>query len=286
MVQYNPKTWFGLIFHAYSRQVFRRLIPALLGMGLWTAGVCYVEMEVLEAPIELSNVVHSLLGFVLSLFLVFRTNTAYDRWWEGRKQWGALVNVSRTLAIRVREFGGDVAVHGFFAEHIPGFVDALKVHLRPSQEGTPDRPSEVVWGKADHAPNAWAQAMERQAAAQLTAGAWTSQQHWLVSQNLERMVDILGACERILKTPIPYSYSMFMKKFIFLYVVTLPLGFVSTFGWWTVPVVMLVFYILVSVELIAEEIEDPFGVDDNDLPLDAMAQTIRANTDEILGRAH
>ena len=78
MVQYNPKTWFSLIFHAYSRQVFRRLFPALLGMGVWTAVVCYVEMEVLEAPIKLSNVVHSLLGFVLSLFLVFRTNTAYD----------------------------------------------------------------------------------------------------------------------------------------------------------------------------------------------------------------
>jgi putative membrane protein len=243
-------------------------------------------MEVLEAPIELSNVVHSLLGFVLSLFLVFRTNTAYDRWWEGRKQWGALVNVSRTLAIRVREFGGDAAVHGFFADHIPGFVDALKVHLRPSQGGTPDRPSEAVWAQADHSPNAWAQAMERHAASQLSSGAWTSHQHWLVSQNLERMVDVLGACERILKTPIPYSYSMFMKKFIFLYVVTLPLGFVSTFGWSAVPVVMLVFYILVSVELIAEEIEDPFGVDDNDLPLDAMSHAIRANTSEILSRAH
>ena len=284
MVRYNPKNWFSLIFHAYSRQVFRRLFPSLLGIGLWTAGVCYVETEVLEAPIKLSNVVHSLLGFVLSLFLVFRTNTAYDRWWEGRKQWGALVNVSRTLAIRVREFGDDAAVHGFFATHIPGFVDALKAHLRPLQGGTPDRPSEGVWDQANHAPNAWAQSMERQAAAQLCSGAWTNQQHWLVSQNLERMVDILGACERILKTPIPYSYSMFMKKFIFLYVVTLPLGFVNTFGWWAVPVVMLVFYILVSVELIAEEIEDPFGVDDNDLPLDGMAQTIRANTDEILGR--
>ena len=174
MVQYNPKTWFSLIFHAYSRQVFRRLFPALLGMGVWTAGVCYVEMEVLEAPIKLSNVVHSLLGFVLSLFLVFRTNTAYDRWWEGRKQWGALVNVSRTLAIRVREFGGDAAVHSFFAVHIPGFVDALRVHLRPSQGGAPDRPSEGVWNQANHAPNAWAQSMERQAAAQLSSGAWTS----------------------------------------------------------------------------------------------------------------
>ena len=77
---------------------------------------------------------------------------------------------------------------------------------------------------------------------------------------------------------------MFMKKFIFLYVVTLPLGFVATFGWWSVPVVMLVFYILVSVELIAEEIEDPFGVDENDLPLDGLCQTIRTNIEEILSR--
>ena len=246
MVQYNPKTWFSLIFSRLQPASLPTSLPCAVGHGRVDGWVCYVEMEVLEAPIKLSNVVHSLLGFVLSLFLVFRTNTAYDRWWEGRKQWGALVNVSRTLAIRVREFGGDAAVHNFFAAHIPGFVDALKVHLRPSQGGSPDRPSEGVWDQANHAPNAWAQSMERQAVAQLSSGAWTSQQHWLVSQNLERMVDILGACERILKTPIPYSYSMFMMKFIFLYVVTLPLGFVSTFGWWAVPVVMLVFYILVS----------------------------------------
>ena len=82
-------------------------------MGGMTAGVCYVELQCLEEPVELSNVVHSLLGFVLSLFLVFRTNTAYDRWWEGRKQWGALVNVSRTLATRVREFSKDDATRDF-----------------------------------------------------------------------------------------------------------------------------------------------------------------------------
>ena len=101
-------------------------------------------------------------------------------------------------------------------------------------------------------------------------------------EQLHRRLCILGACERILKTPVPYSYSMFLKKFIFLYVVTLPIGFVATFAWWSVPVVMLVFYILVSVELIAEEIEDPFGVDENDLPLNALCDTIEANVTEIL----
>lgn len=284
MIHYNPKSWFSLIFHAYNRQVIRKLLPAMAVMGVFTAAICYIELEVLEEPMEVSNVVHSLLGFVLSLFLVFRTNTAYDRWWEGRKQWGGLVNVSRTLAIRVREFSDDTDAHAFFKAAIPGFVKALRDHLRPNQPGDPSRPKADAFTSANHAPNAWAQGMERQANAMLKSGKLTDQQHWLIAQNLERMVDILGACERILKTPVPYSYSMFLKKFIFLYVVTLPIGFVATFEWWSVPVVMLVFYILVSVELIAEEIEDPFGVDENDLPLDGLCKTIQGNVEEILGR--
>ncbi len=119
----------------------------------------------------------------------------------------------------------------------------------------------------------------------MSKGEITAQEHWLIAQNLERMIDVLGGCERILKTPVPYSYSMFLKKFIFIYVVTLPIGFVATFEWWSIPVVMLVLYILVSVELIAEEIEDPFGVDENDLPLDGLCETIEDNVAEILSRS-
>jgi len=285
MIHYNPKSWFSLIFHAYNRQVIRKLLPAMVGMGVFTAGICYVELILLEHPMEVSNAVHSLLGFVLSLFLVFRTNTAYDRWWEGRKQWGSLVNVSRTLALRVREFTASESAHEHFREAIPGFVKSLRDHLRPNEPGEPKPPSSAEFSSAVHVPNAWAQSMERHAAKLLSDGDLTAQEHWLIAQNLERMIDILGACERILKTPVPYSYSMFLKKFIFLYVVTLPIGFVATFAWWSVPVVMLVFYILVSVELIAEEIEDPFGVDENDLPLDGLCETIEGNVKEILGRA-
>jgi putative membrane protein len=282
MIHYNPKSWFSLIFHSYNRQIMRKLLPAMAGMGAFTAGVCYVELEILEQPMQVSNAVHSLLGFVLSLFLVFRTNTAYDRWWEGRKQWGSLVNVSRTLALRLREFTSNEAAHAHFNQAITGFAKALRDHLQPNQTGAAIPPDEAQFAEFQHAPNAWAQSMERHSAQLLAEGELSAQQHWLVAQNLERMVDVLGACERILKTPVPYSYSMFLKKFIFLYVVTLPIGFVATFAWWSVPVVMLVFYILVSVELIAEEIEEPFGVDENDLPLDALCNTIEANVSEIL----
>ena len=285
MISYEPKQWWKILFDFQRSPIFRTLTVDIIGAGLWAAFVVWIETDVFKMAVPLGPAFLSILGIILGLLLVFRTNTAYDRWWEGRKQWGGLVNVSRTLAIRVREFSDDAAAHAHFRESIPGFVKALRDHLRPSQPGDPAAPAATEFAVAAHVPNAWAQSMERQAYTMMKAGELTEQQHWLIAQNLERMVDILGACERILKTPVPYSYSMFLKKFIFLYVVTLPIGFVATFGWWSVPVVTLVFYILVSVELIAEEIEDPFGVDENDLPLDGLCETIQGNAEEILGRA-
>lgn len=257
----------------------------MAGIGILTALVCLVELKWLEEPLNVANDVHSMLGFVLSLFLVFRTNTAYDRWWEGRKKWGGLVNVSRTLAIRSQTFIDDAETKKFFVHAIPAFSQALRDHLRHGV-GDAFRTAGAVWAgdgikTVEHVPNYIAQQMSRKLLDLAKSGKITGEQHWLMENNLETMVDILGACERILKTPIPYSYSMFMKKFIFLYIVTLPIGFVSTFGWWTIPVVMAVFYVLVSIELIAEEIEDPFGEDDNDLPLNDLCATMARNVEEI-----
>jgi putative membrane protein len=99
---------------------------------------------------------------------------------------------------------------------------------------------------------------------------------------MKDFIDIMGACERIKYTPIPYSYSMFIKKFIFIYIVTLPFGFVTTFEYITIPTVLLITFVLLSVELIAEEIEDPFGRDINDLPTDDLSTKIKANVREIL----
>ena len=103
-----------------------------------------------------------------------------------------------------------------------------------------------------------------------------------IDNNLKTFSDIIGACERIRNTPIPYSYSLFLKKFIFLYVITLPLGFVSSFGYYTPAISIFIFYVLVSMEVLAEEIEDPFGKDANDLPTGDLSKKIRANVQEIL----
>ena len=88
----------------------------------------------------------------------------------------------------------------------------------------------------------------------------------------------------MIDTPIPFSYSLFIKKFIFIYVTTIPLAFITVFGYYSVLIALFVFYVLVSMEVLAEEIEDPFGMDDNDLPTDELSDKIRANVNEIFGR--
>ena len=104
----------------------------------------------------------------------------------------------------------------------------------------------------------------------------------MLNNEWQSFTDIRGACERIKNTPIPYSYSAFIKKFIFLYVITMPFGFALTLGFYTIPVTIFIFYILASLELIAEEIEDPFGNDSNDLPMEKISENIKRNIQDIL----
>ena len=110
-----------------------------------------------------------------------------------------------------------------------------------------------------------------------------SPENYLVlDKNLNGFLDACGACERIKNTPIPFSYSLFLKKFIFIYVVTLPLAFVGSFGYFASLIATFVFYVLVSMEVLAEEIEDPFGNDDNDLPTDTLTEKIQDVVGNIL----
>src|ERR1044072_3747916 len=135
MIQYNPKTWFSLIIHSYSRHVMRTLLPAFIFMALFSLLVCYLILDHFDLePHEFpgSTTVHSLLGIVLGLFLVFRTNTAYDRWWEGRRLWGAMVNSTRNFALKLNAYLSkeNHEDRDWFAKMIPNFSVATKENLR------------------------------------------------------------------------------------------------------------------------------------------------------------
>jgi putative membrane protein len=267
------------------------MLPALIFMGVFTLLVCIIMLEVFgfnSSHFQSTTALHSLLGIVLGLFLVFRTNSAYDRWWEGRRMWGSMVNSTRNLALKLNAYldESDKEDRLWFSKMIPNFVFASKEHLRNgvqlselevAEEGMIERLKEVK-----HKPNVISGMLYSRVNHLYKTKKLTGDQFYVLDKELKDFIDIIGACERIKNTPIPYSYSMFIKKFIFIYLITLPFGFVTTFEYITVPTVLLVTFVLISVELIAEEIEDPFGRDINDLPTDDLASKIKANIKEIL----
>jgi putative membrane protein len=287
MVAYNPKDWLKLIFIFHKSDTFRMLLPALLIAAVYSTLLTYLSVEMHYLEFKSTTVIHSLLGFVISMLLVFRTNTAYDRWWEGRKLWGELVNSSRNFALKVNTMmpiEAKVDKDNLYVL-IGNFPYVLKEHLRGRFISKDYEKNSSIsiddLEKINHKPNALIWAIEKEIMRAKKQNYLTSEQLLMLNDELKTMANVCGACERIKNTPIPYSYSMFLKKFIFAYVFTMPLGFVYDFKYWTAPIVVFIFYAFASIELIAEEIEDPFGTDANDLPTDAIAITIRKNVKEI-----
>ncbi len=290
MIAYNPKDWFTFVFKMHKADTFRHLFLMIICICLYTWGIAYLELEYWnlsnKPSVKEIHLLHSLLGFVLSLLLVFRTNTAYDRWWEGRKIWGSLVNASRNLALKLNNYlpETDVANKKYFEKIIPLYAKALAGHLAKEKIRLEldDSVKIIEIDNTKHIPNQIAQQIFKKVQHLYHQKILTEAQFININQELTTFTDVCGACERIKNTPIPFSYSLFIKKFIFLYIMTLPFGFVFKLGYFVIPVVALVFYVLASLELIAEEIEDPFGNDVNDVPMQKIAANIEKSIQEIL----
>jgi putative membrane protein len=288
MITYNPKDWFKLLFDFHKSDTFRILAPTMLLLGILTTATCYFTNLFFPNYHPTLTLFHQISGFVISMVLVFRINTAYDRWWEGRKQWGALVNSARNLAIKFSTLIPDdqkllrQEVYGLIAS----FPFVLKEHLRSNSE-----PADIIYGewlqeqalhKWSHQPNYMVSQLSQLSRRVCSKYNASTNDYLILSESLTQFTDVCGACERIRSTPIPFSYSIFIKRIIFLYIITMPLAFGVSIGYWSVPMVMILFYAFTSLELISEEIEDPFGTDENDLPTDEIAVRIRLHTKEIL----
>lgn len=285
MIEYNPKEWVSFVFHIHKADTFRKLWPLMISVAVFSGIMAYLGLnylDVAQTPFAKNiGMMHSLLGFVISMLLVFRTNTSYDRWWEGRKLLGALVNVSRNLSMKLRALGLNSDDIIFFNYAIPKFAFALKEHLREKRiYGKDSILIEIKEGT--HIPNQIASKMVTRIYELHNQGFISAQQLIVISEDLNQFANICGACERIRNTPIPYSYSAFIKKFVFFYVITLPVGLVFSLGYYMIPIVPFILYVLASLELIAEQIENPFGLDPNDLPVDDICLNIEKHTGEIL----
>ena len=293
MRAYNTKNFLKILVSLHKTDTLKILFPTILLVGIYCYGVYYLEVEYLHlnSKSSISNIgmIHSLLGFVLSLLLVFRTNTAYDRWWEGRKLWGKLVNDSRNFVIKINSIlpENDVKNRTQIAKYLRFFPHFLANHL--SKESTRlvlDEDFSDLQKELQHHPPAELVFLLTKKLYQLKKENKISDTEMLfLDTQLSGFLDVCGGCERIKNTPIPYSYSSFIKKFIIFYVMALPVANVVNLGGFMIPITMFVYYVLMSLELIAEEIEDPFNNDENDIPMKAISQNIERSINLISNKA-
>jgi putative membrane protein len=270
------------------------VIPSILNRVIWCGLFGFLVSLAFYFNLPVS---HQVLGtvipsIVLGLLLVFRTNTAYERFWEGRKLWGSLVNNSRNLSrliwVSIRELEPEDRLQKINALRlIVAFAVATKLHLRnePASielEGlmsserfyklkTMNHPAlEIAFWIGDYLQE------------QTKRENLNIYQLPIIQQLINNLVDNLGGCERILKTPIPLAYSIHLNQLLFLYCLLLPFQLVDKLGWWTGLIVALVSFTLFGIEAIGIEIENPFGYDANDLPLDAICKTMKRNIEDLI----
>lgn len=288
MIVYEPnKNWLKDVFHLTKSYTIRKILRAVIFIGIYTFLVCLV-LENYPINNRMHTGVFSLLGIVLSIMLVFRTNSAYDRWWEGRKQWGALVNHCRSFALLIQNIipEDDQQSRFYFAKHISNYCLAMKDHLRKGvileELLHLDNQERSLLQKRQHKPNAIASWIWRRIQQIYQSGHVSDADMINIKPHYQALLDIIGACERIKKTPIPFSYAVYIKVFIMLYGILLPFGLIDEFSYYTIPLVMFIFFAMIGLELMAEEVEEPFGLDCNDLPTTNLAHMIKDNVFEIL----
>ncbi|MGB3240428.1 MAG: bestrophin family ion channel [Geitlerinemataceae cyanobacterium] len=283
----TKKYFYVLIF---KRSIISKIFVKILICTLFALVVSVLHR--LQYPVAWSVSSGVIPSIVLGLLLVFRTNTAYDRFWEGRKAWGTLVNTNRNLARQIwisiaEQTREDRAKKIEALKLLVAFAVSMKLHIRGQSL---DRELEELLQPAkyiklktmNHPPLEIAFWIGNYLQEQHDRSFLNTYQLAAMTKLLDVMVDMLGVCERILKTPIPPAYSIHLRQLLFVYCLAIPFELVGELGDWTAIVVSLVSFTMFGVEEIGIEIENPFDCDPNDLPLDDICQTMKRNIDDLI----
>ncbi len=283
MIDYDPHDWDSHLFDVKGSMV-REIVGRVATCVAWSAVVVVFHKYV--HAVAIPSTVHALVGTALGLLLVFRTNASYDRFWEGRKLWGSIVNESRNLARMARaHLAADPELHREVIDWAAAFPYATMHALQRTRGlGPPggrlpaDQVAAVM--ASGHPPLAVADRITARLVAARDRGLVSEFVFVAIDANVQQLIDYLGGCERISKTPLPFAYVVHLRRALILYCFTLPFALVDPFGWGTVLDTLLVTYVFFGIEEIGVEIEGPFGLDDNDLPLEDICATIDRNLAE------
>jgi putative membrane protein len=288
MIQYDAHKWTDHLFDIKGSMV-REITGRVLLVVAWAAAV--VAFHLYVRPVAVPSTVHALVGVAIGLLLVIRTNASYERFWEGRKMWGGMVNESRNMARATSAFLRESpaireAVILWTVAFAYSSMHALRgsKSLGPMAERLPaDEVRDIL--AADHVPSAIALRISNLLDEARRQGRISDYVMMTLDNNVQLLVDYIGACERIHKTPLPFAYVVHLRRALILYCVTLPFALIEAYGWSTVVDTLLIAYILFGIEEIGVEIEDPFGEDDNDLPLEQICATIERNLIDVIKKS-
>lgn len=285
---WKQRNWFRLALQVRG-SVVPSVLPRTLLCGIFAVLVLFLHNA--GVPVSLSASAGVLLNIVLGLLLVFRTNTAYERFWEGRRLWGTLINTVRNLARHIwvtvlEKDPQDREQKRVALNLLVAFAVAMKSQLR--QESLS---SELVPLLSNSQYSKLTQMNNPPLEIALWIQDYLQQQYYRQCLNLHQLsdmqqllnilVDCLGSCERILKTPIPLAYAIHLKQLLLIYCFILPFQYVKDLGGWTVPLAAIVSFTLFGIEEIGIEIENPFGTDPNDLKLDTFCETMKRNIEDL-----
>lgn len=279
------RPWVSVLTSFHNTPIFGRIWATVAALAAYATIILLIERFTAFSIPVVGASFHGFFGLILGTLLVFRTNTSYERWWEGRKLWGQLVNDSRNLAIKVETcVRADVADKQRLGRWLIDFALALKGHLRGGIRlaDLPGFANVAIVREPAHLPAFICTRIYDQFETWRQSDQLGGFELLFLDQHAASLMNVCGACERIQKSPISLSYRWFIRQSIVIYLLTLPIGLVETFGWWTIVAVAMLGYFMIGIEMIAENIEDPFGTDEDDIMLDDICHTIERSVTNIL----
>ncbi len=289
----RPRPGIFELFFILRGSIIQRVFPQILAIGALSALVVALHAFRPGLLPDFSNAPFALIGIALSIFLGFRNNACYDRWWEARKQWGQVIFTTRQFArqLLVVEHGNSEngeAERRRLVRLVIAFTHALVPHLRPGESRDAAEafmPAELVehYRTSRNGPDRLLTAIEREIVGLRERGVLADIPFSLLDRSIGDLAAAQAACERIRSTPVPFGYTLLLHRTAYLFCLLLPFALANAMGWLTPLAAALVAYAFFGLDALGDELEVPFGNQSNAVPIKALADTVEINLREALG---
>jgi len=291
MIIRKRENWIRMLF-IWQGSVLSKILPRLMLLALFSVFIYHYHGVLFTYKIALNPAAFTLVGIALAIFLGFCNTAAYDRYWEGRKLWGTLVVVTRSVVRQVlayvKQNDGNPGHTDFFVRLTIAYTYALNHQLRntdPSKDLTRLLPADLLPKILDgkFIPVLILKEMALWLSKEQERNRIDAITKMGIDHNLDKLSAIVGGCERIANTPIPFPYHVLLHRTVYIYCFMLPFGLIDSIGWMTPVMVTFIGYTFMALDAIVEEISEPFGIEPNDLALNAMSRTVEDSLLEMAG---